>query len=105
MFIDYYEILEISPNANSETVERIFRYLAMRYHPDNRETGDGEPAAMRRRKPTGVKYSSSFHPAGLISVRSASANRYPNRPSTPGDERLANGMTLELHNRHSCRSR
>jgi curved DNA-binding protein CbpA len=40
MFIDYYELLEISPNANSETIERIFRYFAMRYHPDNRETGD-----------------------------------------------------------------
>ena len=40
MFIDHYEILEISPNANSETIERIFRYLAMRYHPDNKDTGD-----------------------------------------------------------------
>jgi len=40
VFIDYYETLEISPNANAETIERIFRYLAMRYHPDNRETGD-----------------------------------------------------------------
>ena len=39
-FSDYYEILEISPNANSETIERIFRYLAMRYHPDNQDTGD-----------------------------------------------------------------
>jgi DnaJ-class molecular chaperone len=40
MFIDHYEILEISPNANSETIERMFRYLAMRYHPDNQKTGD-----------------------------------------------------------------
>ncbi|TPK73048.1 J domain-containing protein [Mesorhizobium sp. B2-3-3] len=40
MFIDYYEILEISPNANSETLERVFRYFAMRYHPDNQDTGD-----------------------------------------------------------------
>ena len=39
-FTDYYEILEISPNANSETIERIFRYLAHRYHPDNPETAD-----------------------------------------------------------------
>ena len=39
-FVDYYETLEISPNANSETIERIFRYLAQRYHPDNHETGD-----------------------------------------------------------------
>jgi curved DNA-binding protein CbpA len=39
-FIDYYELLEISPNANSETVERVFRYLARRFHPDNQATGD-----------------------------------------------------------------
>ncbi|MGA0601500.1 DnaJ domain-containing protein [Caulobacter sp. KR2-114] len=39
-FVDYYEVLEISPNANSETIERVFRYLAQRYHPDNPDTGD-----------------------------------------------------------------
>src|SRR5579859_2080566 len=39
-FVDYYEILEISPNASSETVERMFRYLARRYHPDNQATAD-----------------------------------------------------------------
>ena len=39
-FIDYYEILEISPNANSGTIERMFRYFAQRYHPDNQDTGD-----------------------------------------------------------------
>jgi curved DNA-binding protein CbpA len=39
-FVDYYEILEISPNANSGTIERMFRYLAQRYHPDNQDTGD-----------------------------------------------------------------
>ena len=39
-FIDYYEILEISPNADSGAIERMFRYLAQRYHPDNHDTGD-----------------------------------------------------------------
>jgi len=39
-FIDYYEVLEVSPNANSETIERVFRYLAKRYHPDNLATGN-----------------------------------------------------------------
>ena len=39
-FIDFYEVLEISPNANSETIDRIFRYFAQRYHPDNPESGD-----------------------------------------------------------------
>lgn len=40
LFTDYYEILQLSPNANSETIERIFRYFAQRYHPDNSDTGD-----------------------------------------------------------------
>ena len=39
-FFDYYEILEISPNANSGTIDRIFRYLAQSYHPDNPDSGD-----------------------------------------------------------------
>ncbi|MEO5904501.1 MAG: J domain-containing protein [Gemmatimonadaceae bacterium] len=39
---DYYEVLQISPNADSETVERVFRHLANRYHPDNRESGDSD---------------------------------------------------------------
>jgi curved DNA-binding protein CbpA len=40
MFVDYYEVLEVSSNANPDTIERIFRHLAMRYHPDNQDTGD-----------------------------------------------------------------
>src|ERR1700683_5798977 len=39
-YVDYYEPLEISPKSNSGTIERMFRYLAQRYHPDNKETGD-----------------------------------------------------------------
>jgi curved DNA-binding protein CbpA len=39
-FIDYYEILQVSQNADSETIERVFRLLAKRYHPDNARTGD-----------------------------------------------------------------
>jgi curved DNA-binding protein len=39
-FIDYYETLQLSPNADRGTIERVFRLLAKRYHPDNLETGD-----------------------------------------------------------------
>ena len=39
-FTDHYEVLELSPNASSETIDRIFRYLAQRYHPDNQDSGD-----------------------------------------------------------------
>ena len=36
---DLYETLEVSSTASQETIERMFRYLAQRYHPD-RDTGD-----------------------------------------------------------------
>jgi curved DNA-binding protein len=39
-FIDYYELLQISPNAELETIQRVHKMLAIRYHPDNTETGD-----------------------------------------------------------------
>jgi curved DNA-binding protein CbpA len=39
-FVDYYEVLQLSPRANTETIERVYRFLAKRYHPDNLATGD-----------------------------------------------------------------
>lgn len=39
-FIDYYELLQISPNAELETIQRVYKLLAARHHPDNIETGD-----------------------------------------------------------------
>ncbi len=36
---DYYEFLEISPHATQETIHRVYRYLASRYHPDSAGTG------------------------------------------------------------------
>ena len=41
-FEDYYETLGVSPNADQETIQAIYRFLAKRYHPDNAPTGDGE---------------------------------------------------------------
>ena len=42
MFVDYYEALQISPNADQETVHRVYRVQAQRFHPDNQETGNAE---------------------------------------------------------------
>ncbi len=38
---DYYEFLQISPNADIDTIHRVYRFLATRLHPDN-PTGDPE---------------------------------------------------------------
>lgn len=37
---DYYEALQISPNADPDTVHRVYRLLAQRFHPDNKQTGN-----------------------------------------------------------------
>jgi hypothetical protein len=37
---DYYEILQLSSKADMDTIHRVFRVLAQRYHPDNQESGD-----------------------------------------------------------------
>jgi curved DNA-binding protein CbpA len=39
-FVDYYERMQISPTAELATIQRVYRMLAARYHPDNPETGN-----------------------------------------------------------------
>jgi curved DNA-binding protein CbpA/MinD-like ATPase involved in chromosome partitioning or flagellar assembly len=39
---DYYEILRVGPQADEDTIERVYRTLADRFHPDNPSTGDPE---------------------------------------------------------------
>lgn len=46
MFVDHYEILQISPNADNETIRRVYRMQAQRFHPDNLDSGNAE--AFRR---------------------------------------------------------
>lgn len=36
---DYYETLQVSSNADPDTIHRVYRFLAQRFHPDNQETG------------------------------------------------------------------
>jgi len=40
--LDCYEIMQLSPNADTDTVQRVYRILAQRYHPDAEETGNKE---------------------------------------------------------------
>ena len=39
-FVDYYDVLQLSPNADQETTDRVYWLLAKRYHPDNHATGN-----------------------------------------------------------------
>src|SRR5688500_1368139 len=42
VFEDHYETLQLSPNADHETIDRVYRVLVRRYHPDNQDTGNPE---------------------------------------------------------------
>ncbi len=41
-FVDHYEVLQLSQSADFETIERVYRLLAKRFHPDNQASGDEE---------------------------------------------------------------
>ncbi len=41
-FVDHYEVMQVSPNADGEMIERVFRHLAKRFHPDNLQSGNRE---------------------------------------------------------------
>jgi curved DNA-binding protein len=47
-FQNYYEILEVSPTAEQETIQRVYRLLAARYHPDNAQTGNTQKFLLLR---------------------------------------------------------
>ncbi len=38
--VDYYEVLQVSTSAEPETINRVYRLLAQRFHPDNQQTGN-----------------------------------------------------------------
>jgi curved DNA-binding protein CbpA len=38
--VDYYEVLQVSDSAEPETINRVYRIFAQRYHPDNQDTGN-----------------------------------------------------------------
>jgi hypothetical protein len=41
-FVDYYELLQLSSNADADTIDRVFRHLAKKFHPDNTDSADSD---------------------------------------------------------------
>jgi curved DNA-binding protein len=75
--VNYYDLFQINPRAELETIERVYRLLAARYHPDNQNTGDPDrfqvlsEAYQVLRDPTKRKeYDRQFeiHPAGPLPI-------------------------------------
>jgi curved DNA-binding protein CbpA len=47
--VDYYELLQISRHADLETIYRVYRIMAARFHPDNPRTGNTETFLLLKR--------------------------------------------------------
>jgi curved DNA-binding protein CbpA len=73
--VDYYEFLQISPNAQQDTIHRVYRYLAARFHPDNPHTGDAEMFAMLAKA-----YEVLSDPVRRAEYDGACAREAPQRP-------------------------
>lgn len=39
---NYYDLLQVHPQAEMETIHRVYKIFAARFHPDNQATGDAE---------------------------------------------------------------
>lgn len=46
---DYYDVLQISRGAELETIHRVYRIMALRFHPDNAKTGNLERFLLLKR--------------------------------------------------------
>src|ERR1035437_6649744 len=46
---DYYEVMQISRNADIETIHRVYRMMATRFHPDNPRSGSTETFLVLKR--------------------------------------------------------
>jgi len=93
-FIDYYELMQISPNAEAETIQRVYRLLASRYHPDNPRTGDNERF---------LKLKSAYHVLSRREARAAYDLEYELRRTQPmsvfGMKEFAAGIDGEANRR------
>jgi hypothetical protein len=93
-FVDYYELLQISHNAEPETIHRVFRIMAARYHPDNKETGDNEKFLLLSKG-----YATLSDPARRASYDERHRRRHAQPLPVFGLKEFAEGLDGEVNRR------
>jgi curved DNA-binding protein CbpA len=84
-FVDYYELLQVSPNADEDTIQRVFRHFAKKHHPD--ASSQGDPDLFNRlldayrtltdvslRAAYDVKYQRHWHQTWRVAAEASAAN-------------------------------
>ena len=91
-FHDHYEYLQISTNADQETIERVYRLLAKRYHPDNISNGNTEKFTAITKA-----YKTLSHPEKRAAYDAAYENHKRNYFQTVSRAKSADGHENDLH--------
>jgi curved DNA-binding protein CbpA len=103
-FVDYYQLLQIGPAAEPETIQRVFRGMANWYHPDNPHTGDAVRFArltraneVLSRRETRAAYDVAYqaHTAKPLQV----FDRKEFAPGMEGEQNRRLGLLCLLYNR------
>jgi curved DNA-binding protein len=90
-FVDYYDLMQISPRAEPETIKRVYKLLVSRLHPDNSATGDAESFILLRR---------AFETLSDPGRRAAYDHEHAVKTATPIDAAsMAKGVDAELGRR------
>lgn len=98
-FQNYYDLLQLSNNADPETIHRVYRMLAQRFHPDNPDTGSEE---VFKRLLQAYKVLSDPEQRAAYDVRHQSEQRV--RWKIFNQPRAAQGRDAERRQRHGILS-
>jgi curved DNA-binding protein len=93
-FIDYYDLMQVSPKAELETIKRVYKMLVARLHPDNLETGDAEAFLKLRR---GFEVLSDLEARAAYDAEYIARVQQPLPSFEPGE--FATGVDAELSRR------
>lgn len=95
---DHYRTLQITRDAEPEVIERAYRALALKYHPDVAGPGSG-PDAHRRMQAINAAYAVLRNPA----ARRAYDGSLPSEGASGWDEFLENGLVGLFRRRRGSR--
>ena len=95
-FVDYYELLQLSPNADHAAIHVMHYHLTEKYHPDNKETGDVQKhrAILQAYKVLGGSESRAQYDLGYYKHQNSTSSSFQKHPAARAVE-AEGGVEME----------
>lgn len=93
-----YELLEVSEGASIEVIEKAYKVLAKKYHPDLQQTSEGKAEAETKMKEINEAYSilSDMQKRKSYDVELKNKRELENRKNTENDRKYYNSNSRSL---------